>query len=141
MIREFYVKGKWLGCHEDVRRAYGESEAISSLSLSSFVFVSPSDGLIWGRSPLIKPGHHIMPFFVFTKPGVGEGHRTDYGPSGSFLAAGSWIIDQLPRQVLRYELLIHCDWAMSRPTNLEEFLSCLNSTPSSQTVTDLTVTS
>jgi hypothetical protein len=70
-----------------------------------------------------------------TVPAIGEGHRSSYGPSGSLLSSGRWMLNQMSRDALRYELLIHCDWAMSRPTNLTEFLPCLNSTRSNQTAT------
>ena len=107
---------------------WGLSEAESSFSRASISFVSPHTGEVWGKST-VREGSWVTNFFVLTKPGVGEGHRTDYGPSGSMLSAGAWMLRQLSHRQLALELLIHCDWAMSRPTNLEEFL-CQVSQPS-----------
>jgi hypothetical protein len=106
--------------HQDFSQG---SEAESSFSLSSLSFVSPTTGDVWAKSEVMQ-GNRLMPFFILTKPGLGEGHRASYGPSGSLLSAGSWMIRHLSPEALRLELLIHCDWAMSRPTDFEEFLLC-----------------
>jgi len=127
MMRMIYVNEHFLGGKE-IAREWGLSEADSSIARSSLSFASPSSGEIWARCPCLD-GDRVMPYFILTKPGVGEGHRSSYGPSGSLLSAGAWMVHQLPHEALRLELLIHCDWAMSRPTNLEEFLSCPKSSP------------
>jgi hypothetical protein len=134
MMRMIYVNGAFLGGKATEGEVAG-SDAENSFSRTSLSYVSPTDGKVWARCPLLD-GQRVMPFFVMTVPAIGEGHRSSYGPSGSLLSSGRWMLNQMSREALRYELLIHCDWAMSRPTNLQEFLPCLNSTPSSPTVTD-----
>jgi hypothetical protein len=134
MMRMIYVNGAFLGGKATEGEVAG-SDAENSFSRTSLSYVSPTDGKVWARCPLLD-GQRVMPFFVMTVPAIGEGHRSSYGPSGSLLSSGRWMLNQMSREALRYELLIHCDWAMSRPTNLQEFLPCLNSTHSSPTATD-----
>jgi hypothetical protein len=133
MMRMIYVNGAFLGGKPTEGEFMG-SEAENSFSRASLSYVSPTDGKVWARCPLLD-GQRVMPYFVMTVPAIGEGHRSSYGPSGSLLSSGRWMLNQMSRDALRYELLIHCDWAMSRPTNLTEFLPCLNSTRSNQTAT------
>lgn len=121
-IRQTFYLGRDFGERKVQQDFTLRSEAESSFSLSSLSFVSPATGDVWAKSIVTQDGGRVMPFFVLTKPGIGEGHRSSYGPSGSLLSAGSWMIYHLPPEALRLELLIHCDWAMSRPTNFEEFL-------------------
>jgi len=132
-LRMIYVADQFLGSCATTGE-WQSSEAENSFSRASLSYVSPTNGQVWARCPMLD-GQRVSPFFVMTVPAVGETHRSSYGPSGSLLSSGRWMLNQMSRNALRYELLIHCDWAMSRPTNLKEFLSCLNSTHSSQTAT------
>ena len=126
-LRQTWYKGHDFGTRI-VPPLRNVSIAESSFANSSLAFVSPSTGDVWAKSAVWQ-GHRLMPYFVLTKPGLGEGHRSDYGVSGSLLSVNPWILDHLSPEALRLELLIHCDWAMSRPTNFEEFLSCQKQSP------------
>ena len=125
-MRHTTVCGHYLGSAPAVP-CRDASISESSFALSSLSFVSPHSGNVWAKSE-VREGERAYPYFVLTKPGVGEGHRESYGPSGSLLSAGRWILDQLSPSCLCLELVIHCDWAQSRPTNLEEFLCNYDST-------------
>lgn len=81
------------------------SEAGDGFFQASLLFVSPVDGEVWARLPVVD-GQKVQPYCVLMAP---KERQPSFGlsPSGSLLVAGVDLLRQLPPLAVRREFFLH----------------------------------